>query len=111
MEGGINLQDLRKCLHWCNVPYSAYICDECPYREHGLYACVEQAMRDADKLLEKLEPILLNKTPGVDAIPVEWLKEHDDADIRDSDGNSYGRRKITVVEALSMWQKEQEARQ
>lgn len=56
MEGGINLQGLRKCLHWCHVPYSAYICDECHYREHGLYDCVEQAMRDADKLLEKLEP-------------------------------------------------------
>lgn len=57
MEGGINLQGLRKCLHWCHVPYSAYICDECTYREHGLYDCVEQAMRDADKLLEKLEPM------------------------------------------------------
>lgn len=54
MEGGINLQGLRKCLHWCNVPYSAYICEKCPYREHGLYDCVEKAMRDADKLLEKL---------------------------------------------------------
>ena len=48
--------------------------------------------------------------PTIAAIPVEWLIEHDDEDIRDSDGNSYGRRKITVVEALSMWQKEQEVR-
>ena len=48
--------------------------------------------------------------PTIDAIPVEWLKEHEDEDIRDSDGNSYGRRKITVVEALSIWQKEQETR-
>ena len=54
METGINVENLRKCLKWCNGPYSAYICDECPYREHGLYDCVEQAMRDADKLLEKL---------------------------------------------------------
>ena len=54
METGINVKSLRKCLGWCNVPYSAYICDKCPYRERGLYNCVEQAMRDADKLLEKL---------------------------------------------------------
>ena len=47
--------------------------------------------------------------PTIDAIPVEWLEEHDDEDIRDSDGNSYGRRKITVEEALLMWQKEQGA--
>lgn len=51
----------------------------------------------------------INAAPAIDAIPVEWLIEHDDEDIRDSDGNSYGRRKITVVEALSMWQEEQEA--
>ena len=53
---------------------------------------------------------MLEDAPTIDAIPVEWLEEHDDEDIRDSGGNSYGRRKITVVEALLMWQKEQEAR-
>lgn len=47
---------------------------------------------------------VLNELPTIDAIPVEWLEEHD------SEGNEYGRRYITVVEALSMWQKEQEAR-
>lgn len=48
--------------------------------------------------------------PAVDAVPVEWLEEHDGEDIRDSDGNIYGRRRITVLEALSVWRKEQEAR-
>ena len=43
------------------------------------------------------------KPEVVDAIPVEWLEDHD------SEGNEYGRRYITVVEALSMWQEEQEA--
>lgn len=52
----------------------------------------------------------IDNAPTVDAIPVEWLKEHVDGEIRDSDGNSYGRKRITVVEALRMWQKEQEAR-
>lgn len=47
---------------------------------------------------------IMEDAPVVDAIPVEWLEEHD------SEGNEYGRRYITVVEALSMWQKEQEAR-
>ena len=51
----------------------------------------------------------IDNAPTIDAIPVEWLKEHVDGEIRDSDGNSYGRKKITVVEALSMWRKEQEA--
>lgn len=46
----------------------------------------------------------IDEMPTIDAIPVEWLEEHD------SEGNAYGRRYITVVEALSMWQKEQEAR-
>ena len=105
MEEGINLQGLRKCLHWCHVPYSEYICDECPYREHGLYNCVEQAMRDADKLLEKLEPILLNKTPGVDAIPVEWLQKKRKYA---SEGDSLH---VGIEEVLEMWEKEQEARQ
>ena len=41
--------------------------------------------------------------PTIDAIPVEWLEDHD------SEGNEYGRRYITVIEALSMWQQEQEA--
>jgi hypothetical protein len=48
--------------------------------------------------------------PAVDAIPVEWLKEHCCKDIGTSDGYIYGRRRITVLEALSIWQKEQEAR-
>ena len=52
----------------------------------------------------------IDNAPTIEAIPVEWLKEHDDEDIRDIDGNSYGRRRITVVEALSKWQKEQKAR-
>lgn len=65
---GINIQDLRKCLHWCHVPYCAYICEECPYREHGLYDCIEQAMRDADKLLETQEPRVMR----LDIPPEEW---------------------------------------
>ena len=51
----------------------------------------------------------IDNAPTIDAISVEWLKEHVDGEIRDSDGNSYGRKRITVVEALSMWQNEQEA--
>lgn len=51
----------------------------------------------------------IDNTPTIDAIPVKWLKEHVDGDIRDSNGNSYGRKRITVVEALLMWRKEQEA--
>ena len=51
----------------------------------------------------------INEMPIIDAIPVEWLEEHDGVDIRDSDGNIYARRRMTVVEALSMWQKEREA--
>ena len=51
----------------------------------------------------------IDNAPTIDAIPVEWLKEHVDGEIRDSDGNSYGRKRITVVEALLMWRKEQEA--
>ena len=47
---------------------------------------------------------LLDAAPTIDAIPVEWLEEHD------SEGNEYGRRYISVVEALSMWQQEQEAK-
>lgn len=52
----------------------------------------------------------IDAAPTIDAIPVEWLKEHDGVNIIDIDGNVYARRRITVVEALSMWQKEQEAR-
>jgi len=48
--------------------------------------------------------------PTIDAIPVEWLEEHDGENISDSDGNIYGRRYITISEALSMWQKKQEGR-
>lgn len=57
-----------------------------------------------DKFFDGVQPEI------VDAILVEWLEEHDGKDIRDSDGNIYGRRGITVLEALSIWQKEQEAR-
>lgn len=53
---------------------------------------------------------LVDKQPTIDAIPVEWLEEHDGENISDSDGNIYGRRYITISEALSMWQKEQGAR-
>lgn len=52
----------------------------------------------------------IDAAPTIDAIPVEWLEEHDGENISDSDGNIYGRRCITVSEALSMWRKEQEAR-
>lgn len=51
----------------------------------------------------------IDAAPTIDAIPVEWLEEHDGENISDSDGNIYGRRHITISEALSMWQKEQEA--
>ena len=47
----------------------------------------------------------LEEAQPVEAIPVEWLENHD------SEGNEYGRRYITVVEALSMWQSEQEAQE
>ena len=43
----------------------------------------------------------------IDFYKKKWLKEHIDGEIRDSDGNSYGRKRITVVEALSMWQEAQ----
>lgn len=61
----------------------------------------EQAAKKA--VADYMENVIrvINNMPAVDAIPVEWLEEHD------SEGNEYGRRYITVVEALSMWQKEQ----
>lgn len=64
---------------------------------------------DADYITEgrvSNDPVVIaaNCAPTIDAIPVEWLEEHD------SEGNEYGRRYITVVEALSIWQEEQEAR-
>ena len=46
----------------------------------------------------------IDNADTIPAIPVEWLEEHD------SKGNEYMRWYITVAEALSMWQKEQEAR-
>ena len=52
---------------------------------------------------------IVNSYPTIDAIPVEWLEEHTYENISDSDGNIYGRRSMTISEALSMWQKEQEA--
>lgn len=58
----------------------------------------------ADYCKRVMVECLDNDAPTIDAIPVEWLEEHD------SEGNEFGRRYITVVEALSMWQKEQEAR-
>jgi len=74
---------------------------------------------DADALRECFEPAdfdnddgfencwnavrITDAAPTIEAIPVEWLEEHD------SEGNEYGRWYITVVEALLMWQKEQEA--
>ena len=62
-------------------------------RESFVYSCAMQRLAEA---------------PTIDAIPVEWLKEHDGINIIDSDGNIYARRRRTVEEALSMWQKEQE---
>ena len=64
-------------------------------------ATVQQAIGQTDFKRRCLEDI--HDAPTIDAITVEWLKEHD------SVGNEYGIRYITVVEALSMWQKEQEA--
>ena len=68
------------------------------------------AMLQADKArrdeLSQLMADIVN-APAVDAIPVEWLEEHDGENIGDSDGNTYGRRYITVPEALSMWREEQ----
>ena len=78
---------------------------------------------DADKILEihELETKLIGKdwtindlvaaieyAPTISAIPVEWLEEHDGENISDSNENIYGRRYITISEALSMWKKEQE---
>lgn len=64
-----------------------------------------QAVLDWDITMHNID-----EAPTIPAIPVEWLKEHVDGDIRDSDGNTFGRRRITVVEALSMWRKEQGVR-
>lgn len=67
----------------------------------------EQQMTLAElfvKFLPDFKPII------VDAVPVEWLEEHEGESINDSDGNSYGLRRLTVTEAVSIWQKEQEAR-
>lgn len=69
---------------------------------------LEQKRMRIDDYFAVLE-LDIDNAPTIDAIPVEWLKEHVDGDIRDSDGNTFGRRRITVVEALSMWRKEQEA--
>ena len=63
-----------------------------------MYARAEQALVTFFEAWATLE-----KQPTIDAIPVEWREEHD------SEGNEDGRRYLTVVEALSMWQKEQEA--
>lgn len=73
----------------------------------ALYDCVEARYRLSSGEEHKAERALLDAicdSPTVDAIPVEWLEEHD------SEGDEYGRWYITVVEALSIWQKEQEAR-
>ena len=72
-----------------------------------LYDKVEARYRQSSGEEHRTERSLLDAicdSPTIDAIPVEWLENHD------SEGNEYGRRYITVVEALFMWQKEQEAR-
>ena len=51
---------------------------------------------------------LISVMPTIDAIPMDWLEKHDSENISDSNGNVYGRRYITLSEALSIWQKEQE---
>lgn len=77
----------------------------------ALVNVVETARKKA-RTLTGMDFVMVTKTqPTIDAIPVEWLKEHDGVDIRDSDGNIFARRRMTVVEALSMWQKEQEVKQ
>lgn len=53
---------------------------------------------------------MLEDAPTIDAIPVEWLEEHEGENISDSNGNIYGLRRLTVTEAVLIWQKEQEAR-
>ena len=74
-------------------------CEDCKqdarYCDGNLYGSTLYSLRDICGSIDD--------APIIDAIPVEWLEEHD------SEGNEYGRRYITVVEALSMWQKEQEA--
>ena len=50
--------------------------------------------------LERLE-----KIPAVDAVPVTWLKAHSREYCED-----WGEEPVTVENALTMWQKEQEAR-
>lgn len=72
-----------------------------------LYDQVEARYRQSSGEEHRTEKLLLDAicdSPTIDAIPVEWLENYD------SEGNEYGRRYITVVEALSMWQQEQEAR-
>lgn len=105
-------------------------CHSCEYRkdiDHFQYVCdADRCIADAIALLKAQEPRVMTlddkignrhmfsgesvggfirEAPTIAAIPVEWLEEHD------SEGNEYGRRYITVVEALSMWQQEQEAQQ
>ena len=79
----------------------------------ALYDCVEARYRLSSGEEHRAERALLDAicdSPTIDAIPVEWLKEHDGVNIINSDGEIYARRRITVVEALSMWQKEQEVK-
>ena len=52
----------------------------------------------------------IDEMPTVDAIPIEWLEKYDSEYISDRSGNVYGRRYITISEALSIWRKEQETR-
>ena len=70
-------------------------CEECHWNSRDCSKPPYYSLRDICEAIDEI--------PIIDAIPVEWLKEHD------SKGNEYGRRYITVVDALSMWQKEQEA--
>lgn len=62
---------------------------------------------------EELEPMMyfedavkvVENSPTIDAIPVEWLEAHKTISIED-----WGEEPVTVGAALMIWQKEQEAR-
>lgn len=65
----------------------------------------EKALRQYELRVMKLDEVTEN-LPVVDAISVEWLKAHKTKYYED-----YGVVPVSVEEALTMWQKEQEAKQ
>lgn len=77
-------------------------CEECHWNNRD---CSKPPYYSLHDICEAIDEV-----PTIDAIPVEWLEEHDGENIRDTDGNIYGRRHTTISKALSMWHEEQEGR-